>query len=64
MKEYAITHKVAKLLMALIVMVLLGLDGSLTLLNGAAILVWIFGTNSIAYLMETVLHLNHKHDKI
>jgi hypothetical protein len=64
MSNYSKDHKLAKLIMALIVCGLLYIDGSLTLLQWSAVLIWVFGVNPIAYLIESVLKHPHKHDKV
>lgn len=62
--HYKLTHKLGKLLMVLIIFALLYFDGSLTILNACAILVWVFGANTLAYLIETYKRWNHEHDII
>lgn len=63
-RHYRIAHRVAKLLMVSLVLALLALDGSLTLFNGLAIGVWVFMVNPLAYVLESVLHWKHTHDKL
>lgn len=64
MKEYALTHKLSKLIVCLIVLGLLFLDGNLTVYSGIIVFVWFFGVNSVGYLLESMLHYRHKHDKV
>lgn len=64
MSRYCQNHKLAKLIMALIVCGLLAFDGSLSLLQWMAVLVWVFGVNPIGYFIETLRKHPHEHDKI
>jgi hypothetical protein len=63
-QQYKQDHKIAKILALLIVFTLLYFDGTLTLLNGLAILVWFFGINSIGYVVEAIRGHDHNHDGV
>lgn len=64
MSPYAQNHKAAKAIMYLMINILLYLDGSLTIYGWAAITIWVFGTNVIAYAIETIRGHKHEHDKL
>ena len=63
MSKYDQTHKLGKLCMMIVVMLLLLIDGSLTIFNGLAIAVWVWGTNAFSYLIEHLRGWKHRHDK-
>lgn len=64
MSVYQQNHKLAKLIMSIIVCALLYLDGSLSIYAWAAVIVWVFGVNPIAYVIEAIRRQDHKHDKL
>ena len=66
---YKQDHKLAKFIVAGIVSVLITIaqlaDMPFSLIfNVIAVYVWLFGVNPTAYMIETVLHHKHKHDKL
>lgn len=64
--EYNFTHKISKLLCAVLNTFLFSLVFNIEhyILFFIINLTYFFGVNSIAFLIEKVLHLSHKHDLI
>lgn len=62
--QYAIAHKLAKFIIFAFNTSLLLLDIDMTLALVVINFTYFFGVNSIAYLIENLLHFRHKHDKI
>lgn len=64
-ERYAYAHKLAKLIaFAVVVMCLiLNRDLGLVAVDIFAVFVWFFGVNFFAYLIESVLNWEHRHDK-
>lgn len=69
MNTYDKDHKLAKLIIAIIVTMLItaaqlsGLPASL-ILNGVAVFVWFFGVNPLGYVIESIFKHEHKHSKL
>ncbi len=64
MSKYQQNHKLAKGIMCLLVCVLLYMDGTLSFYAWIAVVVWVFGVNAIAWLLEALRGNDHEHDKI
>ena len=61
-KEYNTDHKLAKVIVCIIVIGLLAMGEMLHWYEIAAVVVWIFGVNFIGKIIEVVLHHTKKHD--
>ena len=63
-EQYDKAHHIAKAIVFAIVVLLLVLARyfDLLVLDIAAVGVWFFMVNPIGYLVESVLHFNHKHN--
>lgn len=64
MSSYKQDHLLAKLIVALLVVILLYLDGTFTLLQGTAVFVWFFGINFFGRIIECVRKHAKHHDWI
>lgn len=66
MKGYSKVHKLAKFIVCLVntVLVLLYSQTHMELLLIFVNISYFFGVNTVAYLLESVLHLRHRHDKV
>lgn len=69
--HYKRVHLIAKIIMSIIVFAcfitieLLVITVFIKLLLvGISIIVWVFGVNTIGYILETFMHINHDHHKI
>lgn len=65
-QEYALVHRMAKLIIALLVCTLmtLGAYTDILLFDYAAVFTWLFGVNFLAWGIEEILHFKHKHEKL
>ncbi len=70
-KQYDYIHLIAKIVMSLIVFIvfvvleIFVIDTTTKLvLLAISLLVWVFSVNTIGYLLESILHVNHNHHKI
>ena len=61
MSAYESDHKIAKIIVSIIVIILLSFSDKLEWYEIAAIIVWIWGVNTCAYIIETIRHHIHKH---
>lgn len=69
MNNYDKDHKLAKLIVAIVVTCLITLAQFSELpysliLNGVSVFVWFFGVNPTAYVIESILKHEHKHKKL
>ena len=65
-QEYDKAHRAGKVLIAIIISILLVLTTMNfldTLLSIVITWIWLFGVNTMSYLIETLLHWRHKHDR-
>lgn len=64
--KYNRVHRTAKLIVCTLVILLLVLGNRFdsVYFEAGAVVVWFFGVNPLAYVLETVLHFKHKHSKI
>lgn len=64
--EYPVIHKLAKLIAAIVNTVLFTiiLDIDHYILFGIINFTYFFGVNSIAYSIETIFNVRHRHDKL
>lgn len=64
--QYGVVHRTSKAIVCAIVifLLLLGRYYETILFDAIAVIVWFFGVNFIAYVIEGVLHLKHKHTKL
>ena len=62
-EQYDIAHKSSKVIVffMVVLLVLLGRHFNIIYLDIAAVVVWFFGVNLVAYLLESVLHFKHRH---
>lgn len=66
MKTYDKVHKIAKSIVFCGVVGLL-ITSRITgfiLVDIAAVALWFWGTNPVAYIIETILHVKHKHTRL
>lgn len=63
-KQYELCHTLAKLLVSFCVVLLLILSRNFEMvsLDIAAVIVWFFGVNPVAYCLESVLRFQHRHN--
>lgn len=64
MKQYDKVHKIAKAITCALVIGILLIGAGSRLLDIIAVLVWFWGTNPIAYIIETILKIKHRHTKV
>lgn len=69
MNTYDKDHKIAKLVVATVVTVLITLAQLAALpysliLNGLSVFIWFFGVNPVGYIIESILNHEHKHNKL
>ena len=64
MNHYSQNHKIAKLIICCTICALLYLDGTLSIYAWLAVVIWIFGTNPIAWVIESARGDKHEHDKV
>jgi hypothetical protein len=65
-QQYRKIHKLAKLVIFALVVLLLVINRvyNLLILDILAVALWFFGVNTVAYIIEHVLNLRHTHDKV
>ncbi len=65
-EEYKQDHKIAKFLVCFTVVLLMVLNKRFDVLylDVAAVIIWFFGVNTTAYVVEALRHHSHKHDRI
>ena len=63
-QEYDKVHHAAKVIvMAMVILLLiLGRTYDTVIMDILAVAIWFFGVNLVAYIIESVLHFNHKHN--
>lgn len=66
MSRYTKNHKLAKLIVCFIVtaLMLLNREYNVIYLDVAAVIVWFWGVNFSAYIIEAVQGVEHEHDKL
>lgn len=65
-QKYDLTHKIAKLIVFSIntALLLISEKTNLTVVLLIVNFTYFFGVNTVAYMLESILNLKHKHDKV
>lgn len=65
-QEYDRVHHWAKAIncFLVVILILLGRHFDIIYLDVAAVVIWFFGTNRIAYILESILGYKHRHNKL
>jgi hypothetical protein len=65
-EQYKKAHHIAKGIVCAVVIFLLILSRSYdtVVFDALAVIVWLFGVNPVAYVIESILHYKHNHSKL